>query len=79
MFGVPDDKKGPAVARAPAGTKILDQQPLVQAGILKFIHQDMVDSLIENELQVRGGLIAAQDPQGSLFQFDKVDDAAVPA
>jgi hypothetical protein len=78
LFGISYQKQGPAVTRSPSGAEALDESPLAATGVLEFVYEDLLDTIIQEELEVTWRVFT-QGPHGSLFQPDEIKKVPVTA
>jgi len=73
LHGVTDGEQRTAIARFPATRQALQQLDLGWAGVLEFIHQQMLNAVIELECQIgRVASLVLQRLQGALRDLDEI-------
>ena len=75
LLGVPHHRQGASCARLPAGHEAAEQVHLVLAGILEFVHQQVLQAPVQAQQEV-GGVLQVEQAQGGLLQGDEVQGLA---
>src|SRR5208337_303276 len=75
LHRVADEEQRPAIAARPAGGQAFDQLDLRARGVLKLVHEQMLDTRIEREQEVRRRIAALQRAQGDQRRLVEIDRA----
>ena len=60
LHRITDTEEGPAVVRLPPGCQAIEQLDLADRGILKLIHENVVETVIQQQRQIFGRILIAE-------------------
>jgi len=58
-------------------TLALQERPLAAAGVLEFVYENLLNTVVQEKLQVTGRILS-QDFQGRLFEPNEVKEMLLP-
>jgi hypothetical protein len=76
LHRIADHEQRAAVARLPAGGEALEQRELADRGVLKLVHQQVPDAIVEMQGQIGRRLIAAERGERALRDLGEICRAA---
>ena len=71
LLGVAHHHQGAPGARLPAGHQTAEQLHLVDAGVLEFVHQEVLEAPIQAEHDL-GGVVLGEEIQGCGLKIDEI-------
>ena len=72
LHGIAHHEQGVAIARLPTGRQPFEQLELIERGILKLVHQQVPNTIVQRQREVRRRFGIAQCPDGRLRQGGKI-------
>ncbi len=72
LHRVAHEEERPAVARFPAGSELAQQIPLRERGVLELVDEDVANSVVEGEEEIRRAFFGFQSLRGAMSDLREV-------